>query len=96
MDIITHAAIGVTLAGMDVAVIALAAVSFGFLWSEETPFSWIVPCVVIHFFLFCNVFRVRSKLELAWAMIFVVNVLAHASTAADTANKHCAGAAQAV
>lgn len=69
---------GFRLSMMDVAVIALASVGFGNLWSKETPFAWIVPCVVIHFFLFCNVFRLRSKLELSWAMIFVVNVLAHA------------------
>jgi hypothetical protein len=34
---------------------------------------WIVAAVVGHFFLFCNVFRIRRSLELWWAAIFVIN-----------------------
>jgi hypothetical protein len=34
-------------------------------------FGWLLPYVVGHFFLFCNVFRVRRRLELIWAAIFV-------------------------
>jgi hypothetical protein len=37
---------------------------------------WIIPFVVLHFFLFCNVFRVRRSHELAWAGAFLVNALA--------------------
>lgn len=36
-----------------------------------------VPAAALgHFFLFCNVFRVRRRYELAWAAAFLVNVLA--------------------
>ena len=35
---------------------------------------WIVAAVVGHFFLFCNVFRVRRSLELIWAAIFLITV----------------------
>lgn len=32
-----------------------------------------IPYVVGHFFLFCNVFRVRRKPELAWSAVFLMN-----------------------
>jgi hypothetical protein len=35
---------------------------------------WMVAAVVGHFFLFCNVFRIRRSLELGWAAVFVANV----------------------
>ena len=36
-----------------------------------------LPAVVlVHFFLFCNVFRVRRSYELIWAASFIVNLLA--------------------
>jgi hypothetical protein len=35
----------------------------------------LLAIVLLHFFLFCNVFRIRRKLELIWAALFVVNVL---------------------
>jgi len=38
-------------------------------------YSWFIPFVVYHFFLFCNVFRIRRVAELVWAGIF----LAHAA-----------------
>jgi hypothetical protein len=34
------------------------------------------PYVIGHFFLFCNVFRIRRKLELIWATLFVINCAA--------------------
>lgn len=46
---------------------------------HETPLWWVVPFVVSHFFLFCNVFLVWRNLELLWAAIFVANVLFHVS-----------------
>lgn len=51
------------------------------LWlrSIELPLWWVVPVVVGHFFLFCNVFLVWRNLELLWAAVFVANVLFHLS-----------------
>ena len=49
-------------------------------WSmhmSADPFWWVVPAVVAHFFLFCNVFLVWQRLEWLWAATFVVNVTVH-------------------
>jgi len=37
---------------------------------------WVIPFAAGHFFLFCNVFRVRRKYELLWAGYFLVNAAA--------------------
>ena len=37
------------------------------------PGWWLPGMVVIHFFLFCNVFKVPRKLELLWAAVFLIN-----------------------
>lgn len=47
------------------------------LWSEAFAFWWVVPLVVGHFFLFCNVFLVWQKWELLWAAAFLVNACIH-------------------
>jgi hypothetical protein len=35
---------------------------------------WIIPIVLGHFFLFCNLFRIPRFLELFWSGIFLLNV----------------------
>ena len=35
-------------------------------------FVWFIPFVVVHFFLFCNVFRIRRQPELIWAGLLVI------------------------
>jgi hypothetical protein len=47
------------------------------LWNQAFLLWWIVPMVAGHFFLFCNVFLVWRKLELAWAACFVMIVGIH-------------------
>lgn len=59
----------------DASILAAAALLSWWLWSVEMPLWWIVPAVTVHFFLFCNVFRVRRSLELIWAGCFVINCL---------------------
>ena len=49
-------------------------------WSFTFGLSALIMFVVLHFFLFCNVFRIRRKPELIWATIFVVNCLIWIST----------------
>ncbi|HEX7901733.1 MAG TPA: hypothetical protein VF950_28495 [Planctomycetota bacterium] len=39
-------------------------------------FVWIIAAAAGHFFLFCNVFRVRRSYELAWTAVFLANVAA--------------------
>lgn len=42
--------------------------------------SLFVPFVVLHFFLFCNVFRIRRVPELIWAAVFLLNCTAWIAT----------------
>ncbi len=35
-----------------------------------------LPLTLLHFFLWCNVFRVGSKRELLWSGVFIVNTAA--------------------
>ena len=37
--------------------------------------SFVIPYVVGHFFLFCNVFRIARRSELLWAVVFVALAL---------------------
>jgi len=46
------------------------------MWSALGKIALLFPVVLAHFFLFCNVFRVRRSLELIWAGVFVVNFAA--------------------
>jgi len=59
----------------DVAVMLLATVAGITARRTTLGYSWFIPFVVYHFFLFCNVFRIRRVAELVWAGIF----LAHAA-----------------
>lgn len=40
------------------------------------PMAGIFPMAVGHFFLFCNVFRLRRRYELTWTAIFLANFTA--------------------
>jgi len=44
-------------------------------WKIVGAYSLFLVFVIGHFFLFCNVFRVRRKTELLWAIIFIINYL---------------------
>lgn len=59
--------------------VILAAGFAGTLWlrSMDFPLWWIVPMALGHFFLFCNVFLVWRRLELVWAVAFVILVGVH-------------------
>lgn len=58
--------------------IAIALCAFGVYGLRETmlEFVWLLPFALGHFFLFCNVFRVRRNYELTWTAIFLVNFCA--------------------
>jgi hypothetical protein len=58
----------------DAAILCGGAVTTLILLRMDHPMWWIVPMVVGHFFLFCNVFRMRRSLELLWAGAFVLDV----------------------
>lgn len=62
---------GFRLAAFDIAVlVAGGALGLG-AWSTQPLFSGIIAFSVGHFFLFCNVFRIRRSYELIWAAVFV-------------------------
>jgi hypothetical protein len=44
------------------------------LWRLGSPLAWILLITLVHFFLFCNVFRIIRRRELIWAGLFVVNI----------------------
>lgn len=67
--------LGLRLSGTDAAFLAGCGL-FGFglrPWLLE--FSWLALVAAGHFFLFCNVFRVRRSLELWWSAGFLLNFL---------------------
>ena len=46
---------------------ATAGLAFVVTWA-----AFVVAFVVVHFFLFCNVFRISRSLELAWGALFIL------------------------
>src|SRR5215212_4019622 len=62
----------------DAFTILLVIVAVAFLRRIEGPFWWLLLIVIGHFFLFCNLIRLRRRLELAWAIAFVLNCAAWA------------------
>ncbi|MFZ2957158.1 MAG: hypothetical protein WA705_09730 [Candidatus Ozemobacteraceae bacterium] len=59
----------------DVLILAIAAILTSGLWRFFGEWALLVPMVVGHFFLFCNVFRVGTRRELAWTAAFILNFL---------------------
>jgi hypothetical protein len=57
----------------DAIVICLAAAAAVVLQRLENPLWWMLIIVAGHFFLFCNVFRIRRKFEFSWAVLFLIN-----------------------
>ncbi|MFQ5931356.1 MAG: hypothetical protein ACE5MM_03005 [Nitrospiraceae bacterium] len=44
-------------------------------WRPMGAFALIFPVTLGHFFLFCNVFRIRPIYELIWTGVYLVNML---------------------
>lgn len=68
---------GFRLSWLDAVILIVGALLSWWLQRQSFPLWWIVPAALGHFFLFCNVFLVWRRLELLWAMAFVLNVAAH-------------------
>ena len=64
---------GFRLSPLDAVVLAITAVISPALHIAKIPCWWLLPFVVGHFFLFCNVFRVRRSFELIWGVVLVCN-----------------------
>ena len=67
---------GFRLSAVDAVVLAAGALGTWLSWGLLGPLAWLLPIVLGHFFLFCNVFRVRRSYELIWAAVFIVNLTA--------------------
>ena len=59
---------------MDVLVLLVCPLLTWFAWNWIGDFALVIPIVLVHFLLFCNVFRLRRSLELLWGIAFVLNV----------------------
>ena len=53
--------------------IVLAAAGTWMLYPVAPTYAWLIPFTVGHFFLFCNVVRMRRSYELFWAALFLVS-----------------------
>ena len=62
---------GFRLSRIDIAVLVVGVMLTAALWSFTWWWGFVVGFVLLHFFLFCNVFRLARPLELVWAGIFV-------------------------
>ncbi len=60
----------------DAAVVVVCTLATAWLWGRVGSLSLLLFVVLGHFFLFCNVFRVRMRYELIWASSFVLNASA--------------------
>ncbi len=72
---------GFRISKLDVIVLLAGGICFILLHPIHHKLSWAVLFTLAHFFLFCNVLRMRRRYELIWAALFVV--LAAPSLAAD-------------
>lgn len=64
---------GLRLSVSDVFVLVLGIATGIVGWIYIGELALFVPFVVVHFFLFCNIFRVRRTPELVWAGLFLLN-----------------------
>jgi hypothetical protein len=56
-------------------VIAITILITWYFWKNWNTLVLMLPVVLGHFFLFCNIFRIHRKYELIWASLFVINCL---------------------
>ncbi|MBF0503339.1 MAG: hypothetical protein HQM09_24685 [Candidatus Riflebacteria bacterium] len=59
----------------DALVLAVVVILTSVIWPIIGEWALLAPMVVGHFFLFCNVFRVGTRRELAWMATFILNFL---------------------
>lgn len=49
-------------------------------WAYVPDLAMAVPFLLMHFFLFCNVFRVTRRPELIWSGVFIVNFMINSAS----------------
>lgn len=70
---------GARLAVSDLAVLAAGAAGTAALHARAPALAWLPGFVLGHFFLFCNLVRLRTHKELLWCAVFLANFAAHAA-----------------
>ena len=68
-----HPKPGFRFSWQDAVVLTIGGLATWFLWLKLPGFAPALPIVLVHFFLFCNVFRISRRSELIWAACFLVN-----------------------
>ena len=63
---------GFRISKLDIIVLLAGWIIFILLYRIHPKLSWAVLFTLAHFFLFCNVLRMRRHYELIWAALFVV------------------------
>lgn len=71
-----HRIWGSRLMWWDVPMLIVCALFTTWIWPTLGPLSLLCPMVFGHFMVFCNIVRLRTRLELTWAVIFLLNVTA--------------------
>jgi len=64
---------GFRFSSTDAAIFAGGAVATIALWNPGDPFALMVPYLLGHFFLFCNLFRLGGERDLIWIGAFLAN-----------------------
>ncbi|MEO0481507.1 MAG: hypothetical protein AAF196_18710 [Planctomycetota bacterium] len=70
---------GFRLSWMDGLVLVVGGAGSALVWGRSPYLAILLGTVVLHFFLFCNVFRVARIPELVWSGILIACVLAEVS-----------------
>lgn len=63
---------GFRLSWLDLTVLAIGVMGTILAVREDDRAGFVIAFVVFHFFLFCNVFRISRRPELAWSFAFVL------------------------
>ena len=64
---------GMRFSWQDRLIIAMTLLILWLFWEKWSMLISLFLVVLVHFFLFCNVFRIQRKYELIWAGVFVLN-----------------------
>lgn len=64
---------GVRFSWIDGVAIVMGAILTVVVWPVTPEMALAIPFTLGHFFLFCNVFRVRRQPELIWSAVFLLN-----------------------
>ena len=78
----SHRRCGLRFSGTDAGVIFVGAGATWLLHDVLRDMALLPAVVLVHFFLFCNVVRIRRSYELLWAATFIVNLVAWQLTGA--------------